>query len=160
MFHRLVRRLEIGQSATLGILRNDLEREVAVELERTRLTAAEVKREFNEDFGLTVREITFFDRDENRWPGDTRGVLVEKTERAGWAQVGNLRQRDLVLMIDEQAVEGLDDFREIMDSVTRSRQERVTFLVLRGVETRFQYIEPDWVPQVSGSAATAATDVQ
>jgi S1-C subfamily serine protease len=121
------------------------------------VTAAEVKREINEDFGLTVRGITFFDRDENRWSGDTRGVLIEKTERAGWAQVGDLRRRDLILMIDERPVENLKDFREIMESVTQSRQERVTFLVLRGVETRFQYIEPDWVPLVSGSSATSAT---
>jgi hypothetical protein len=83
--------------------------------------------------------------------------LIEKTEKAGWAQVGNLRQRDLVLMIDERPVENLKSFREIMESVTQSRQERVTFLVLRGVETRFQYIEPDWVPQVSGSSVTSNT---
>ncbi len=160
MFHRLVRGLEIGQSATLGILRKEQEKQVSLELERTRLTAKEVKREFNEDFGLTVRAITFFDRDENRWPGDTQGVLVEKTERAGWAQVGNLRQRDLILMIDERPVENLGDFREIMESVTQNRQERVTFLVLRGVETRFQYIEPDWVPLVSDSSATSSTNAQ
>lgn len=155
MFHRQVRWLEIGQSAELVILREGQQKEVSVELERTRLTAAEVKREINEDFGLTVREITFFDRDENRWPQDTKGILIEKTERAGWAQTGNLRQRDLILMIDERPVENLKRFREIMESVTQSKQERVTFLVLRGVETRFQYIEPDWVPQVSGSTATS-----
>ncbi len=160
MFHRLVRGLEIGQPAKLTVLRDSQEREVFVELERTRLTAAEVKREINEDFGLTVREITFFDRDENRWPGDTRGVLIEKTERAGWAQIGNLRQRDLVLMIDEQPVENLNGFREIMESVTQNRPERVTFLVLRGVETRFQYVEPDWVPQVVGSSAATSTNTQ
>ena len=160
MFHRLVRGLEIGQAAKLTILRDRQEKEVLVELERTRVTAAEVKREINEDFGLTVREITFFDRDENRWPSDTRGVLIEKTERAGWAQVGNLRQRDLVLMIDKRPVANLKNFREIMESVTQGRQERVTFLVLRGVETRFQYIEPDWVPQVSGSSATSSTNIQ
>ena len=157
MFHRMVRGLEIGQSASLTIFRDKQEKKVSVELERTRMTAAEVKRETNEDFGLTVREVTFFDRDENRWPSDTRGILIEKTERAGWAQLGNLRQHDLVLMIDERPVENLDNFREIMESVTQNRPERVTFLVLRGVETRFQYIEPDWVPQVSGSSATSRT---
>jgi serine protease Do len=153
MFHRQVRGLDIGQSASLSILRDNVEKDVSVILERTRMTAAEVKRENNEDFGLTVRGLTFFDRDENRWSADIRGILIEKTERAGWAQLGNLRPRDLILMINEQAIENLGQFRDVMESVTQSKQERVTFLVLRGVETRFQYIEPDWVPQVSRPSA-------
>jgi serine protease Do len=154
MLHRQVRRLEIGDTATVTVLRDGTEQDISLTLERTRLTASEVEREINEDFGFTLRGLTFFDRDENRWPNDLKGLLIEKVERAGWAQLGGLRARDLVLSIDGQAVENLRQFRDIMDSVTRSRKERIIFVVLRGVETRFQYIEPDWAPQVSSTPAS------
>ena len=150
MFHRQIRSLEIGTTAELTILRNGKERQVQASLERTKLTAAEVKRVINEDFGLTVRELTFFDRDGNRWPPETKGVLIDKVERGGWAQLGNLRQRDLVLKINDQTIENLKQYRETIEVVTQNKDARVTFLVLRGVETHFQYIEPDWVPRVSG----------
>lgn len=157
MFHRQVRGLEIGKTADLTILRDDNERNVQVSLERTKLTSAEVKRDINEDFGLTVRELTFFDRDGNRWPTETNGVLIEKVERGGWAQLGNLSQRDLVLKINDQLIENLKQYRAIMEVITQNKNERVTFLVLRGVETHFQYIEPDWVPQISGDSEQSQT---
>ena len=133
-------------------MRNGKEKQVQASLERTKLTAAEVRRDINEDFGLTVRELTFFDRDGNRWPIETKGVLIDKVERGGWAQLGNLRQRDLVLKINDQTIENLKQYGEIMDMITQNKNARVTFLILRGVETHFQYIEPDWVPQVSGQS--------
>ncbi|MCF6263247.1 MAG: PDZ domain-containing protein [Xanthomonadales bacterium] len=159
MLHRQVRRLEVGEVARVSVMRGDSEIEVDVTLERTRLTSAEVKREINKDFGITVREITFFDRDENRWPSHTTGVLVEDVEQAGWAQLGNIRNRDLILKINGQRIENTTQFRTAMESLTLKKQERVTVVVLRGVETRYQYLEPDWVPQVTGPS-TKSTETE
>ena len=149
MLHRQVRRLDIGDTADLSVLRDGTELQVQVTLERTRLTKTEVKREENEDFGLTVREITFFDRDENRWPRSISGVLIEAVDRAGWAQLGSLQKRDLILKINGQSIENTQQFNGAMETLTRAKQERVIFVVLRGVETRYQYLEPDWSPHAS-----------
>ncbi len=147
MLHRLIRRLDIGDSAVLLVSRDRKEQEIVVTLERTHLTRAEVERDQNDDFGLSVREITFFDRDENRWPRDTSGVLVEKIEQAGWAQLSGIRFNDLVLEIDANEINDLADYKDQIKAITKSKSERVTFLVLRGAETRFLYVEPDWLPE-------------
>ncbi len=147
MFHRQVRRLDIGDQAVVTVSRMNEEQEFEITLERTHLTPAEVDRDKNEDFGISVREVTFFDRDENRWPNDIGGVLVEKTTPVGWAQLGGIQFRDLILEIDGSIVSSLEEYRAAMKLATDSRSERVTFLILRGAETRFQHIEPDWTPQ-------------
>ncbi|MEE8386894.1 MAG: trypsin-like peptidase domain-containing protein, partial [Dehalococcoidia bacterium] len=78
LFARQVRKLDIDELATLTVLREGATLEVAVSLERSRRTTAEARRDRNRDFDLTVRELTFFDRDDHRWDDSVRGVLVER----------------------------------------------------------------------------------
>lgn len=146
LFHRRIRRLDIDDSATLTILRNGAERNVTVTLERTRITPEEARRDHNRDFELIVREVTFFDRDENRWDDSVNGVIAGQVERAGWAQLGGVHPGDLIQRIDEHDIGSLSDYRTAMEQVTNRKPKRVVFVVLRGVRTRFQYIEPDWGP--------------
>ena len=149
MLHRQVRRMDIGALANLTVLRDDRELNVPVTLERTRLTPGEARSEYSDDFGLNVREITFLDRDENRWPIDLEGLLITRVEGGGWAQLGHLRTNDLILSINGSPINSVTQFRDMMATLERERPERVTFLVLRGAETRFQYLQPDWTPQVA-----------
>jgi serine protease Do len=146
LLQREVRRLEIDEQAKLTILREGQTSDVSVTLERTRLTPQEARRDRNRDFELTVREATFFDRDENRWPPEIRGVLVEQIEPAGWAGLGGLRPGDLVQRVGDTEVQDLEDYRKAISAVTEAKPERVVFVVLRGAKTHFQYIEPDWNP--------------
>jgi serine protease Do len=132
--------------AKLTVLRDGAPQEVTVPLEATRLTAEEARRERNRDFELTVREVTFFDRDENRWSDDVAGVLVEQVEAAGWAGLGGLRAGDLIQRVDGQATSDIDAYRKVMAGIAERQPERVVFVVLRDVRTHFQYVEPDWVP--------------
>ena len=146
MFHRKVRRLDIDDEVKLTVLRDKEERTVSVTLERTRITAAEARRDKNRDFELAVREMTFFDRDEKRWSESVRGVIVNRVDPAGWAQLGGIRRGDLIQRIAEFDIRSLKSYRAAMDAVTEQKPERIVFVVLRGVRTRFQYVEPDWGP--------------
>jgi serine protease Do len=146
---RQVRRLDIDAQATLTVLRDDQTVQVVVPLEPTRLTVEEARRDHNRDFDLVVRELTFFDRDENRWDDDVEGVLVEQVEDAGWAGLGGIQPGDLIQQINGQPVTGLPVYRKRMADVTAAQPERVVFVVLRGVRTHFQFVEPDWNPQAS-----------
>jgi serine protease Do len=148
LFQRMVRRLSIDDEATLTVLRGDEERDVSLKLERTRLTQDEARRDHNRDFDLTVRELTFFDRDENRWDQSVRGVLVFSVEPAGWAGLGGLRAGDLIQRIGDTQIRGMSSYRRAMEAVAEEQPERVVFVVLRGVRTHFQYVEPDWKPEV------------
>jgi len=154
MFHRKVRKLEIDDSATLTILRAGAEREVAIKLERTRITPEEARRDHNRDFEIIVRDITFFDRDERRWDDDIRGVIVSDVERAGWAQLGGVRPDDLILRIDEFEIGDIGDYRTAMETITQRKPERAVFVVLRGASTHFQYVEPDWSPSAAGAGSS------
>ncbi len=149
MFHRQVRRLDIETAAALTLLRDGQSKDVAVKLEQTRRTPEEARRDKNRDFELTVREITFFDRDENRWDDSVTGVIVEQIERAGWAQLGGIQPRDLIQRIDEFVIGNLDDYRTAIEQITKRQAKRAVFVVLRGVRTHFQYVEPDWSPSTA-----------
>jgi serine protease Do len=152
LFHRRVRRLEIGEVASLTILRDGAEREVPVRLERTRITPQEAGRERNRDFELTVREVTFFDRDGNRWDDDIHGVIVASVESAGWAGLAGTFPGDLIQRIDEQRIRDLDDFRSAMEQIAEREPQRVVFVVLRGVRTYFLFLEPEWSPAPAAGA--------
>jgi serine protease Do len=146
LFQRRVRRLDIGDDATLTVLRHGDRLPVTLELERTRITKDEARRDRNRDFELTVREVTFFDRDENRWDKNIRGVLIESVESAGWTSLGGLRRGDLIQQIADHEIRGIKSYRRAMEAVTEEQPERVVFVVLRGVRTHFQFVEPDWKP--------------
>ena len=145
---RRIRKLDIDDEASLTALRGGETHEVTVQLEPTRITPAEARRDRNRDFELTVREVTFFDRDENRWDEDVHGVLVERVEPGGWAGLGGIRTGDLIQRLDKHDVKGLQGYRKAMEAVPKAQPERVVFVVLRGTRTHFQYIEPDWGPLV------------
>ncbi|MFQ5495024.1 MAG: PDZ domain-containing protein, partial [Phycisphaerae bacterium] len=149
LFHRRVRRLDIDDSATLTVLRDKQRSDVTVQLERTRVTKQEARRRRNRDFEIIVRQVTFFDRDENRWDDGVRGVLVDRVESAGWAQLGGIRPGDLIQRIDEFPITRLSDFTDALEKITERQPERVVFVVLRGVRTHFQYVEPDWNPDTA-----------
>jgi serine protease Do len=146
MFQLRVRRLQIGDAARLTVWRGGQSLQIATTTESTRITPADALRDHNTDFDLTVREITFFDRDENRWGELVQGVIVTDVEAAGWAGLGGIRAGAVIQKIDRYPVKDLAGYRAAMDKVAAAQPERVIFQVLRGVRTGFQYIEPEWKP--------------
>ena len=158
LFDREVKKLDIGDEARLTVLRGAEELEVKLELERTRLTPEEARRDRNRDFEVSVRELTFFDRDENRWEEDVRGVMVTNVERAGWAGLGGLSSGDLIQRIGSEEVGGIQSYRRIMEKIAKEQPERVVFVVLRGPRTQFLFVEPDWKPVVGEDESEAAKE--
>lgn len=146
MFQREIKKLDRDATVELSLLRGKRELKASVPLERTRLAAEDARRDVNRDFDLTVRELTFFDRDERRWDADVRGVLVESVESASWAGLAGLRPGDLIQRIGDDAIRGLKSYRAAMDAIAEEKPERVVFVVLRGVRTHFQFAEPEWDP--------------
>ncbi len=143
---RRVRGLDIDATAALTVLRDAETFEVPLVLERTRLTKEEARRHDDGDFEISVRELTFFDRDENRWDSEVRGVLVENVDPGGWAGLGGLRANDLVLRMQGMPIRGLKSFRGALKEIKSERPDRVVVVVLRGVKTHYQYLEPEWTP--------------
>lgn len=156
LFNRQLRKLDIDAEAKLTVFRDGKKLDVPVELERTRISPQEARRDRNRDFEMTVREITFFDRDDNRWSEDTKGVIVEMVEDAGWAGLGGLDSGDLIQRINDKPIKGLKSYRRVMKKIGEEQPKRVVFVVLRGSQTRFQFVEPEWKPQLDKDAAADA----
>ena len=153
MFQRRVRQLSGSDAATLSVLRDGEVKEVSVPLERTRIGPDEALKETNKDFELSVRELTFFDRDDARLDESTTGVIVENVERAGWAGLAGIDYGDLIQRINHHEITDIHAFRRAMAEVAKSQPERVTFGVLRGNRTYFMFAEPEWKPVVAGDQA-------
>lgn len=160
LFQREVKKLDIGSDAVLHVLRGDTSIDMTVKTQQTPWSPSEARRTENRDFEMTVRNITFFDRDDNQWSEDVKGVIIEQAESGGWAATGGLRPGDLIQEIDGNTIRSRKSFRRAMRKITKDQPERVVFKVLRGAQTRFQYVEPEWKPELDTKAETskAATD--
>lgn len=148
LLDRQIERLPINQDATIAVIREGKPASVTLKTERTRLRSNEVNTDTNKDFELSVRELTFFDRDENRWDDSVQGVMITSSDRAGWAGQGGLFPGDLIQRIDNAPVTDLASYRAAMEAVGKAQPERVSFFILRGTRTYFKFVEPEWKPTV------------
>lgn len=151
MLARNIRKLDIDSDATLTVLRGDDTIDVKAPLEKARVQPDEARRARDQEFEIVVREVTFFDRDENRWDDSIDGVIVFQVESAGWAGLAGVRAGDLIMRIGDHDIRNLDDFRAAMEAVKKEQPERVVFVLYRGVGTHFQFVEPDWKPTADES---------
>ena len=72
-------------------------------------------------------------------------------EPAGWAGTGGIRGGDLIQRIENDDIKDLDGYRKVMERIGKEQPKRVVMVVLRGVRTYFQFIEPDWKPVAEGA---------
>lgn len=156
LFQRRVRNLSIGGEAILTVLRDGQRVDVTVPLERTRIGPEEARRDQNRDFEMTVRELTFFDRDDRRWDQSASGVLVESVERAGWAGLAGVFAGDLIQRIGAHNVTDLESYRAAMQAISAEQPARIPFLVMRWSRTYIKYAEPDWKPATDSDAHDAS----
>lgn len=141
---RRIERLTIGENATLTILRNGEQKEIAVKLEPTPASAESAKVIRQRELEFSVRDITPIDRMRNRWKENQQGVLVTEVANGSWAQLGGLRTGDLLLAINEQTVNTTQDFQSVMQEVLQKQPPVLVLFVQRERETTFVFIEPDW----------------
>lgn len=153
MFNRKVRQLKSGESAKLGVLREGKKEEVSLQLERTKIGPDEALRDENKDFDLTVRELTFFDRDDYRWDESVTGVLVDAAEMTGWAGEAGVQPGDLIQGINGTLITDIPTYRKVMAEIAKTQQERVSFFVLRYNRTYFFFAEAEWKPKTTGDEA-------
>jgi serine protease Do len=139
-----IRQFEVGTSIALKVLRDGAEMDIPVELVRAPLLEREMKRYRDDDFEVTVREVTFFDKSTERWADDVVGVLVHQVTPGGWAALGGLGDGDLVLEVGGKPTPDIKATREALESVRETKAKAVVFKVLRGIHTRYLEIEPKW----------------
>jgi serine protease Do len=139
-----IRQYPVGTVVSLAVWRAGKTEKIDVELVRAPQLDREMKKYRDEDFEFTVRDITFFDRADERWKAEEQGVLVEQVVSGGWAALGQLSEGDLLLRIDGQPTGSVEGVLEIMNGLAERKPKSVVFKVLRGIHTLFIELEPKW----------------
>jgi serine protease Do len=139
-----IRSQDPGQKVRLSILRDGKVEERTVGLDRNLVTPPEAHQELNSDLGVTAREVTFFDNDENRWAADVHGVIVERIDPTGSAALAGLHSSDLIQKIDSYEVRDLQSFRDALAHSEMERLQRLPVIVLRGARTHLLYLDTTW----------------
>ena len=144
---RALRDLDIGETASITAFRKGETLELTAELEVGPLTIEQARRDRQIDFGLLVRELTFFDRDSNRWDEETKGVMIDSVEEGRWADLGGLSNGMLIQAINDMPVRGIQSYRTAMETLLEEEPQRVIFAVRDGRRSSFKFVEPEWRPQ-------------
>jgi len=144
-FRQTVRDTGPKSRVSVDILREKQPLTLTLDLSEAPKEPDEAAKVANRRFGLVVREITFVDALEMRIGLDTMGVLVAYVERGSWASLGGLRPGDVVQRVGDMRIRTVDDFKRAIDQIVQTKKDAaVPVLVLRGNETVFVRIEPDW----------------
>lgn len=141
----LIREYRIGTEIEISIIRDGKERLLKARLMTSPKMAREMKKYRDENFEITVRNIAFTDRVDEKWDLEQTGVIVESVTDGSWAALANLMIGDLILDVDSKAIDNVDDFKKVMEQVSSRKPVAVVIMVLRGIYTVFIEIEPDWL---------------
>jgi len=154
VFPTMIRQYAIGDKVELTVVRNGKDEKVKVELLRAPLLGREMKKYRSDTFDLTVRNIAFLDKTENKWDDGLRGVYVDEVKPGGWAAVGNMATGDIVLDVSGAKTENVAAFEKTMQRIESEKPKSVVFHVLRGIHHVFVEVEPDWATAVVSAPAT------
>lgn len=136
----MVGRMPVDSEVTLEVVREGERREISVNLgelpdEREQASVEPGRPEGPanvEMLGLRVRELT---REEREQTGmEQGGVLVERVGEGPGAAAG-IRRNDVITMLNQERIEGVEDFRRVVKNLPRGRS--VPVLVRRDGGPRF-----------------------
>jgi serine protease Do len=138
---RRIENMSVGETAELSVVRDGNPLTVSVLLEETPNTASEAKTASDADLEYKVRSIVFFDRVENRWPQDQKGVIVTEVTRGGWASLAGLSTGDLILRVQDEPIDDVAGFEAAVKRLKDARPAIVSIFVRRGYKTSFVFVQ-------------------
>lgn len=144
MFKTIVRKAAIDEPVDMTIIRDKKEMNLKIIpiLEPTNDTSIDIYED--KEFELTVRGITFNDRMDKKYLEGVNGLIITVVEPAGWAGFGGLHNQDILISIDDQIVDTVDKYKEVIKKIKESKEKQVKFFIQRRTTTSFIFIEPDW----------------
>ncbi|MGD9898895.1 MAG: PDZ domain-containing protein [Calditrichaceae bacterium] len=98
----------------------------------------------NSTLGFSIKELTKDIILAKQLDFDTEGVWVSKVERAGWADIAGISVGDLILMVNEQKVNGPDEMKKAFDVIEKTKPSYLSLFVKRGAETQFLFIKTNF----------------
>ena len=106
--------------------------------------AEKTERLWNDKLSVTLRAISFYDRIERQLAEGQQGVILERVENGGYGGLAHLREGDLLVRLGGTAVVDLAGFEAALASAESAGADKLSFLVMRGAETRLLFVDAPW----------------
>ncbi len=139
-----VRNAERSAPFAVTILRGAQKMQVNLTLTEEPKPAEKTERRWNERLSITLRAITFYDRIERQLKDSQHGVILERVENGGYGGLAHLREGDLLVRVGQTAVKDLPGFELALSVAEKSGVDKLSFLVMRGSETRLLFVDAPW----------------
>jgi len=149
IFPSMIRQYKIGSKAKLTVLRPNGKTTpapaiITITLPRAPKQERELAKYSDENFGLTIRSITYLDRLRKAAnPGET-GVMVLGVDNGSWAELAAFASGDIIRSIGGVAVTDMESARTRLKALEKERSKHVVFFVSRGIHTLFIEVQTDW----------------
>jgi serine protease Do len=132
-----------GTSTELTIFRDGQRQKLKVTTDEltdeTASVGARVAEESAADFGITVQTLTPEMADQLGHKEDQQGVVITSVDPTSLAARTGLRQRDLIVDVDNNPVRNIRDFREAMSKADTAKGVRLE--VIRDGSRRFVFLK-------------------
>ncbi len=139
-----IENLSVDSKAAFTILRNGKALQVPVTLQAEPASVQQAVTYRDHLLECTVRNVTLFDRIEQHWSASQKGVIVSDITEGGWANVGGLNLKDLILSVNGIHVTDTLSYKKAMRTLRAKHPHVITLFVRRGPLTDFVFIEPEW----------------
>jgi S1-C subfamily serine protease len=144
VFSSLIRQYKIGTAAKLAVLRDNKPQTLNVVLARGPKQERELARYADEDFGMTVRSVSFEDRASRSTGAAEEGALVISVTRGSWAALAGLQQGDIIHKIGGTPVRDMEAAKTALAALKKARTETIQLFISRGVHTQFLELKTDY----------------
>jgi S1-C subfamily serine protease len=143
-----VRNALLNEPFKVSVIKADGKRaEYALRLIETPKPVEKAERRWNDLLSTQLRALTYFDRIERRLQESQQGVVIERVESGGHAGLAHLREGDLLVRVLDTPVSDIDSLERALASAQTQNAAKLSFLVMRGADTRLLFVESPWLAQ-------------
>jgi len=144
VFDTMIRQYDIDTEVVLTVVRDKARKKIKMTLEAPPTPSDRLAKYEDEDFELTVRNMSVMDRIRKKEDLSLSGVLVVRADSGGWAAFGGLAGGDVVMSIDGVLTPDVSAVEKHLKTAKAKKPQRIVFFVKRGIHTKYLEIEPDW----------------
>jgi S1-C subfamily serine protease len=145
-----IRNAETPKAFLITVFRAGKARQLNLDLIEQPLPTDKAEKRWNDQLSLTVRALTFYDRVQRKLATSQNGVIIDRVESGGFAGLAHLQEGDLLIDLGGIAIADLSGFETAVQSAQRSNVDKLSFLIMRGADTRLLFVDAPWRERISG----------
>ena len=98
----------------------------------------------DERFEFSARDLSENQRTKAELETDVKGVFISSVASNGWAALAGLRDSDILLSIDGEAIPDIATLKKKLTQITTAKPRQTVFFIRRGIRSFYMEVEPQW----------------